>query len=232
MSLPTPIGATPPQEKRHHNQGEELWNGKHDSPISAERWTRNCCCGTNIWSRKPLGALGKRLGQTALKNIGTIVKPETILGWHRKLIARKFDGSKYRRYPGRPRIDTKIEALIGQLAQENRTWGYDRIVGALKNLGYMVSDQTVGHILKRHNLPPAPERKKTTTWREFIRSHRDILVATDFFTTEVWTTCGLVTYYILFFIQIGSRKGHMAGLTPNPNGALMTQMARNSTMAE
>ena len=96
----------------------------------------------------------------------------------------------------------------------------------------MVSDQTVGHILKRHDLPPTPERTKTTTWRECIRSHRDLLVATDFFTTEVWTTCGLVTYDILFFIQVGSRKVHMAGLTPNPHGAWMTQMARNSTMAE
>ncbi|MEX0829802.1 MAG: hypothetical protein WD032_06130 [Nitrospirales bacterium] len=85
-----------------------------------------------------------------------------------------------------------------------------------------MSDQTVGNILQRHGLPPAPERKKTTTWREFIRSNWDILVATDFFTTEVWTRSGLVTYYILFFIQVGSRKVHIAGLTPNPNGAWMT----------
>jgi len=182
--------------------------------------------------RETLGAFGQRLGKTALKNISTIVKPETILGWHRKLIARKFDGSKYRRYPGRPRIDKNIEGLIVQFAQENRSWGYDRIVGALKNLGYTVSDQTVGNILKLHDLPPAPNRKKTTTWREFIRSHRDILVATDFFTTEVWTKCGLVTYYILFFIQVGSRKVYIAGITPHPNEPWMTQMARNLTMAE
>ncbi len=162
----------------------------------------------------------------------SVVKPETLLAWHRKLIARKFDGSMFRRYPGRPRIDPAIEKLIIQFAQENRAWGYDRIVGALKNVGYTVSDQTVGNILKRHNLLPAPERKKTTTWREFIRSHWDILVATDFFTTEVWTRSGLVTYYILFFIQVGSRKVHIAGLTPNPNGAWMTQIARNSTMTE
>ena len=182
--------------------------------------------------RKTLAALGQRLGKTALKHIVTIVKPETLLGWHRKLIARKFDGSIHRRYPGRPRIDKNIEDLIVQFAQENRTWGYDRIVSALKNLGYTVSDQTVGTILKHHNLPPAPDRKKTTTWREFFRSHRDILVATDFFTTEVWTKCGLVTYYILFFIQVGSRKVYIAGITPHPNEPWMTQMARNLTMAE
>ena len=182
--------------------------------------------------RTTLAELGKRLGKKALAEVGSVVKPETLLAWHRKLIARKFDGSMYRRYPGRPRIDPAIEQFIVQFAKENRTWGYDRIVGALKNMGYMVSDQTVGNILKHHNLPPAPERKKTTTWRKFIRSHWDILVATDFFITEVWTKSGLVTYYILFFIQVGSRKVHMAGLTPNPNGAWMTQVARNATMAE
>ncbi len=182
--------------------------------------------------RTTLAALGKRLGKQALAEVMSVVKPETLLAWHRKLIARKFDGSTYRRYPGRPRIDPAIEQLVVQFAQENRAWGYDRIVGALKNVGYTVSDQTVGNILKRHNLPPAPELKKTTTWREFIRSHRDLLVATDFFTAEVWTTCGLVTYYILFFLQVGSRKVHIAGITPHPNGPWMTQMARNSTMAE
>jgi len=182
--------------------------------------------------RTTLAALGKRLGKKTLADVMSVVKPETLLAWHRKLIARKFDGSTHRRYPGRPRIDPAVEKLIIQFAQENRTWGYDRIVGALKNVGYTVGDQTVGNILKRHNLPPAPERKKTTTWREFIRAHRDLLVATDFFTAEVWTTCGLVTYYILFFLQVGSRKVHIAGITPHPNGPWMTQMARNSTMAE
>ena len=182
--------------------------------------------------RNTLAELGQRLGKKALKDIASIVKPETILAWHRKLIAKKFDGSTQRHYPGRPRINPAIEQLIIQFAKENRTWGYDRIVGALKNVGYTVSDQAVGNILKRHNLPPVPERKKTTTWREFIRTHQDLLVATDFFTAEVWTRCGLVTYYTLFFIQVGSRKVHIAGLTPNPNGAWMTQIARNSTMAE
>jgi transposase InsO family protein len=182
--------------------------------------------------RTTLAALGKRLGKKALAEVISVVKPETLLAWHRKLIARKFDGSTYRRYPGRPRIDPAIEQFVVQFAQENRTWGYNRIVGALKNVGYTVSDQTVGHILKRHGLPPAPERKKTTTWREFIRAHQNLLVATDFFTAEVWTKCGLVTYYILFFIQVASRKVHIAGITPHPNETWMTQMAKNSTMAE
>ncbi|MEJ2230286.1 MAG: helix-turn-helix domain-containing protein [Nitrospirales bacterium] len=182
--------------------------------------------------RTTLAALGKRLGKQALAEVMSVVTPETLLAWHRRLIAKKFDGSQHRRYPGRPRCHQEIEDLVVQFAQENRTWGYDRIVGALKNVGYSVSDQTVGNILKRHDLPPAPQRKKTTTWREFIRSHWDLLVGTDFFTAEVWTRSGLVTYYILFFIQVASRRVHIAGMTPHPNGPWMTQMARNSTMVE
>ena len=95
-----------------------------------------------------------------------------------------------------------------------------------------MSDQTVGTILKRHGIPPAPERRKTVTWKEFIRSHMDVLAATDFFTTEVWTKSGLVTYYVLFFMQVATRRVHIAGVTPYPNESWMTQVARNVTMAD
>ena len=118
---------------------------------------------------------------------------------------QKFDGSHLRKAPGRPPIDAELEALVVRLAKENRRWGYDRIAGALAHLGYTMSDQTVGNILKRHGIPPAPERKTTTTWKEFIRTHMAVLVATDFFTAEVWTLGGLVTYYVLFFIRLGSQ---------------------------
>lgn len=161
--------------------------------------------------RKTLAALGKRLGKQALAEVASIVTPDTLFTWHRKLVAQKFDGSQQRKRAGRPTIDTELEALVVRLAQENRSWGYDRIAGALQHLGYTISDQTVGNILKRHGLPPAPERQKTTTWKEFIRVHLDVLVATDFFTTEVWTTCGLVTYYILFFIPFGQKIGTSFG---------------------
>ena len=118
------------------------------------------------------------------------------------------------------------------MAQENRSWGYDRLVGALANLGLTVSAQTVGNILKRHGIPPAPERKTTTTWKAFIRTHMDVLVATDFFTAEVWTLGGLVTYDVLFFLHLGSRQIHVAGVTPHPDEAWMLQVARNVTMEE
>ena len=180
--------------------------------------------------RRTLAEMGEKLGKKALEEVATIVKPDTILAWYHTLVAQKFDGSQQRKTLGRPRIDGELEALVVRLAQENRTWGYDRIVGALANLGYTVSDQTVGNILKRHGVPPAPERQKTTTWHEFIRTHMDVLVATDFFTTEVWTWGGLVTYYVLFFIHLGSRKVHVAGVTVHPNQHWMRQIARNVTM--
>ncbi len=182
--------------------------------------------------RKTLAAIGQKLGKHALAEVTSLVKPDTILAWHRKLVAQKFDGSTQRKAPGRPMIDPEVEALIVRMAKENRAWGYDRIVGALANLGLTVSDQTVGNVLKRHGIAPAPERKTTTTWKEFIRTHLDVLVATDFFTAEVWTLGGLVTYYVLFFIHLGSRKVHVAGVTPHPNEQWMIQIARNVTMEE
>src|SRR3989449_4065644 len=113
--------------------------------------------------RTTLAAIGQKLGKQALKDVATIVKPDTILGWHRTFVAQKCDGSQQRKAPGRPTIDPELEALVVRMAQENRSWGYDRIVGALANLGYTISDQTVGNILKRHGLPPAPERQTATT---------------------------------------------------------------------
>src|SRR5712675_1670077 len=111
--------------------------------------------------RKTLAEIGQKLGKQALQEVATIVKPDTILGWHRTLVAQKFDGSQQRKAPGRPRIDPELEALIVRMAQENRSWGYDRIVGVLANLGLTVSAQTVGNVLKRHGMVPAPERKTT-----------------------------------------------------------------------
>jgi putative transposase len=203
--------------------------------VTENRLLRNQLKGRvrlNDGERQALAEIGYRLGKQALQDVATIVKPDTILGWHRKLVAQKFDGSTQRQSPGRPKIDPELEALVVRMAQENRSWGYDRIVGALANLGLTVSDQTVGNILKRHGIPPAPQRKKTTTWKEFIRTHMEVLVATDFFTAEVWTLGGLVTYYVLFFIHLGSRQVHVAGVTPHPNEAWMVQIARNVTMEE
>jgi putative transposase len=167
-----------------------------------------------------------------LKNRGShVTRPDTILAWYRKLVARKFDGSTARRTPGRPRVDRALEQLIVRMAKENLDWGYDRIVGSLANLGHAISDQTIGNILRRHGLPPAPERKHTTTtWPAFIRTHLALLAGTDFFTAEVLTLRGLVTYYVLFFIHLESRRVDIAGITVHPDERWMQQMARNVTM--
>ena len=120
--------------------------------------------------RVTLGEIGHRLGRNVLAEVATVARPDTILAWYRTLVARKFDGSKARRSPGRPRVKRPVEQLIVRMAKENGDWGYDRIVGALANLGYNVCDQTVGNVLQRHGLPPAPERKRTVTWSAFIRT--------------------------------------------------------------
>jgi putative transposase len=114
--------------------------------------------------RARLGEIGHRLGRRALSDVATAAQPDTIMAWYRRLVARKFDGSRARRTPGRPPIGRDVEELIVRMAEENRSWGYDRVVGALANLGHEVSDQTVGNVLRRRGMPPAPERKRTTTW--------------------------------------------------------------------
>jgi putative transposase len=114
-----------------------------------------------------LAEIAYRLGPKALKEVAGAAKPDTILGWYRKLIANKFDGSRFSRSAGRPRVEEETERLVVQMAKENSTWGYDRIVGALANLGQPLSDQTVGNILRRHGVPPAPKRKHTTSWKDF-----------------------------------------------------------------
>jgi transposase InsO family protein len=182
--------------------------------------------------RQTLAEIGAKLGKQALEEVATIVQPDTILGWNRKLAAEKFDGSKQRKSPGRPPVDKELEDWVVRMATENRSWGYDRIAGALAELGYDISDQTVGNILKRRGIPTAPERKKTTTWKEFIRRHLDMLWATDFFSTEVWTLGGLVTFYVLFFIKLDTREVHIAGITAHPTEQWMMQVARNLTMEE
>ena len=177
-----------------------------------------------------LAEIAYRLGRKALAEVAAVATPETLLTWYRKLIAKKFDGSKDRKSLGRPRIDKEIECLVVRMAKENPTWGYDRIVGAMANLGHKLSDETVGNILRRNDIPPALKRKQTTSWKDFIRAHMAVMAATDFFTAEVLTLKGLNTYYVLFFINLESRRICLAGITRHPDQEWMVQMARNVTM--
>lgn len=177
-----------------------------------------------------MAEIAHRLGRKALADVASAAKPETLLRWYRQLIAQKFDGSRFRRSVGRPPIDEEIEHLVVRMARENPSWGYDRIVGAMANLGYKVSDQTVGNILRRHDISPAPKREQNTSWRDFIRAHMAVMVGTDFFTAEVLTLRGLKTYYVLFFLHLESRRICLAGVTRHPDQEWMEQMARNVTM--
>ena len=176
--------------------------------------------------KKTLAEIGYRLGRQALEDVANAAKPDTILGWYRKLVAQKFDGSKARRKLGRPQVDDDIEQLIVRMARENPRWGYDRIAGALANLGHQVSDQTVGNVLRRHGIPPAPQRKRTTTWAVFLRAHRAVLAGTDFFSVEVFTLRGLVTYYVLFFIHHETRRVDIAGVALHPDERGMQQIGQ------
>jgi hypothetical protein len=143
--------------------------------------------------RRSLAEIGKKLGKKALEEVASLVMPDT-LTWYSTLVAKKLDGSQKRRSPGRSTIDAELEALVVRLAKENASWEYDRRVSALANLGDTISDQTIGNLRKRHSIPPALKRKQTTTGHEFIRMHMDRLVVTDFFTTGVWTWCGLLPW--------------------------------------
>jgi transposase InsO family protein len=178
--------------------------------------------------RRRLAVKAKKLGRKALFDVASLVTPDTLLDWHRKLIARKYDGSQRRR-PGRPRVMEQIRELVVRLAQENSTWGYTRIRGALANLGHRVGRGTIARTLKEHGLEPAPERRRKTSWQQFLQAHWEVLAAADFFTVEVWTRTGLVRVVVLFVIELSTRRVEIAGVLAQPDGAWMTQISRNWT---
>ena len=171
--------------------------------------------------RRRLAAKAKGIGRKLLAEVATIVTPETLLAWHRKLIAQKYDGSS-KRALGRPRTLNEIEALVVRM-------GYRRLQGALSNLGHEVARSTIAEILRRHGVAPAPERTRRTSWKEFLARHWDLLVAADFFTVEVWTRKGLQRFMVLFFIELGTRKVQVAGIASTANGLWMKQIGRNLT---
>jgi len=179
--------------------------------------------------RATLAEIAKRLGRRALAEIACVAKPDTILAWYRKLVAQKFDGSKHRQYPGRPPVSSELEALVVRMAKESSGWGYDRIVGAVANVGHRLSGQTVKNILRRHGIAPAPKRSQVTSWKDFLAAHMNVLAGCDFFTVEVLGWRGLVTYYVLFFLHLESRRVHIAGVTKHPDQEWMEQIGYSAT---
>src|SRR5262245_7973689 len=178
--------------------------------------------------RRRLAAKAKKIGRKLLNEVATIVTPETLLAWHRRLIAKKYDGSANRGL-GRPRTAADIAALVIRMAEENRSWGVRRIQGALSNLGHLLAFKTIGNILKEHGIEPAPERSRKTTWKEFISRHWEQIVASDFFTIEVCTPTGLKRFIVLFFMELSTRRVEIGGIARNANGLWMAQIACNIT---
>jgi hypothetical protein len=179
--------------------------------------------------RITLAEIGKRLGRKALREVACVAKPNTILAWYRKLVAKKFDGCKHRQYPGRPPVSSEVEALVVRMAGENAGWGYDRIVGGMANLGHQLSDQTVKNILRRHGIAPAPKRSQITSWKDFLAAHMTVLAGCDFFTVEVLSWRGLVTCYVLFFLNLESRLVTIAGITRHPDQEWMERIGHSAT---
>ena len=175
------------------------------------------------WPHGPTASAGR-----ALRDIATIATPDTLLRWHRQLITRKWTC-------GRPSVDRRqvladIRRLVVRMAEENPRWGYTRMQGALKNLGHRVGRSTIRRILKAAGIPPVPQRP--SSWQTFLNAHWGVIAAADFFTTEVWTWRGLVTYYTVFVMDLASRRVHILGSTSHPNDVFMSQIVRLVTAAE
>ena len=178
--------------------------------------------------RRRLAVRGYRVGRRGLRQVATLVTPDTILRWHRQLIARKWTYA--RRRSSRRGVLDEIRRQVVRMAEENPTWGYTRIRGALKNLGHRVGRSTIARILKARGIPPGPERP--TSWQTFLRAHWGAIAGADFFTTEVWTWRGLVTFYTVFVIDLASRRVQIVGSTPHPDEGFMDQVGRTLTAAD
>jgi transposase InsO family protein len=178
--------------------------------------------------RRRLAAKAKGIGRKGLFEIGTLVTPDTLLRWYRRLIAKKYDGSKTRK-PGRPKTAVEIEQLIIRIADDNPRWGYTRIRGALRNLGHEIGRNTIKRILLDNGIDPAPLRSKGMSWETFLKAHWGAISATDFFSVEVLTRAGLVRYFVLFIIDLKTRRVEIGGVVRQPDGEWMKQVARNLT---
>jgi len=147
----------------------------------------------NDHQRRRLAVKANPISRKVLQDICSLVTPDTLQRWHRKLVARKYDSSQSRK-PGRPPVMKTIKELIVRMARENQGWGYTRIKGALDNLGHEIGRSTILRTLRESGSDPAPERSRCTSWKEFLKAHWEGLAAADLFTVEVWTLTGLVRF--------------------------------------
>jgi transposase InsO family protein len=187
----------------------------------------------NDSQKRRLAKAAARLPRAALREIGTLFSPDTLLKWHRWLVARKYDGSDRRGKPGpAPTKQRMIRSLVLRMAEENPDWGYGRMYGELKKLGYKVHWQTVRRVMKDHGLLDDPDPTPKTSWKTFLQSHWESVAACDFFTVEAWTPKGLTRYLVFFVIHVSTRRVEIAGIHEAPCEKEMVQWARNLTDVE
>lgn len=185
----------------------------------------------NDAQKRRLAHVGMKLGRDLLRQFGTLFSPDTILRWHRQLIARKYDGSGGRRGP-KPTKANSVRKLVLQMASDNPQWGYGHIYGELRKLGFDVHWQTVRRILLDAGLLPDPDKPYRTTWKTFLASHWESIAACDFFSIEAWTPRGLTRVMVFFVIELATRRVEIAGVHVDPCEKQMLQWARNLTDAQ
>jgi putative transposase len=178
--------------------------------------------------RRRLALKGRVMGRHRLAALAGLATPETILRWYRELIAKKYDGTA-RRGAGLAVRSPAVRELVVTFATENPSWGYTRLLGALRNVGHELGRNTIKRILQEHGLDPARSRGKRMPWKTFLKAHLGEIAATDFFSVEVLTFTGLVRYLVLFVIDHETRRVQIAGIVRQPHGAWMKQVARNLT---
>ena len=184
----------------------------------------------NDTQKRRLATAAMKLGRRLLYQFGTLFSPDTLLRWHRRLVALKYDGSDRRGKRGPvPRKANMIRKLVLRMAGDNPSWGYGRIHGELKALGYEVSWQTVRRVMLDAGLLPDPDKPYRTTWKTFLHSHWESIAACDFFTVEAWGLKGLTRYLVFFVIDLATRRVEIAGIHADPCETQMLQWARNLT---
>jgi len=209
----------------------ELWKAidylKEQVRVLKEQQEKEKRILLNDRQRIRLAAKAKRLTRELLEATTVLFTPDTILGWYRKLIARKYDGSENCKNPGRPKLSQEISDLVIRFKKENPHWGYTRIRDYIVHLGYKIGETTVKDILLENGYDPEPDLTRKTTWKEFIKSHWEVLAAYDFFSVELLVKGRLVRCLVPFAIELSTRKVEILGIHPQPNGPWMEQIARN-----
>jgi len=212
---------------------KELWKAidylKEQVRVLQEQQERDKRILLSNHQRIRLAAKAKRLTRRLLEETTVLFTPDTILGWYRKLIAQKYDGSRNCKNPGRPKISQEITDLVIRFKQENPHWGYARIRDYIVYLGYKIGETTVKNILVANGLDPEPDFTRKTTWKEFIKSHWSVLAACDFFSVELLVKGKLIRCMVLFAMDLSTRRVEILGVRPRPNGPWMEQIARNLT---